>query len=265
MKQTITLLACLALSGTMVGQDAALTTARAEYKALKAEYDGVMDVYYMASRRVSSSSAYKMARAAKDTDAMRELRAAVTRPDKSIWADKFQKAADRYSPAAGEAPFLGWIALWSTNKKMATKATETIMDRHADSADLLEVAEYVGVLRRAVGKELHGKVLDMLMSSKHAMIKANALYSRGYAMVSTRGRTPSTQDLSKGKELMAECARLAKGTELALRANAPEFEKTRLQIGMQVPDIVGQDLDGVPFKLSDYRGKVVVIDFWGDW
>ena len=27
----------------------------------------------------------------------------------------------------------------------------------------------------------------------------------------------------------------------------------------------GEDIDGVPFKLSEYRGKVVVLDFWGDW
>ena len=24
-------------------------------------------------------------------------------------------------------------------------------------------------------------------------------------------------------------------------------------------------LDGVAFKLSDYKGKVVFLDFWGDW
>lgn len=43
------------------------------------------------------------------------------------------------------------------------------------------------------------------------------------------------------------------------------FEMEHLQIGMEVPEIEGEDVDGVNFKLSDYRGKVVVIDFWGDW
>ncbi|MBT7257007.1 MAG: redoxin domain-containing protein [Planctomycetaceae bacterium] len=31
------------------------------------------------------------------------------------------------------------------------------------------------------------------------------------------------------------------------------------------PEIAAEDIDGVKFKLSDYRGKVVVLDFWGDW
>jgi peroxiredoxin len=39
----------------------------------------------------------------------------------------------------------------------------------------------------------------------------------------------------------------------------------RLQIGMVAPDIAGVDTDGTNFKLSDYRGKVVVLDFWGFW
>lgn len=37
------------------------------------------------------------------------------------------------------------------------------------------------------------------------------------------------------------------------------------QIGAEAPEIVGVDLDGVEFKLSDYRGKVVMLDFYGDW
>ena len=38
-----------------------------------------------------------------------------------------------------------------------------------------------------------------------------------------------------------------------------------LNIGNTAPEIEGVDLDGVPFKLTDYRGKVVVVDFWGFW
>lgn len=36
-------------------------------------------------------------------------------------------------------------------------------------------------------------------------------------------------------------------------------------VGSVVPEIEGEDIDGVPLKLSDYRGRVVMIDFWGDW
>ena len=38
-----------------------------------------------------------------------------------------------------------------------------------------------------------------------------------------------------------------------------------LSIGKVAPEIEAEDIDGVKFKLSDYRGKVVVLDFWGDW
>jgi len=37
------------------------------------------------------------------------------------------------------------------------------------------------------------------------------------------------------------------------------------QIGQVAPEIVAEDLDGQTFKLSDYRGKVVLLDFWGNW
>jgi thiol-disulfide isomerase/thioredoxin len=40
--------------------------------------------------------------------------------------------------------------------------------------------------------------------------------------------------------------------------------RTRM-IGMAAPEIEGKDYDGVPFKLSDYRGKVVVLTFSGEW
>ncbi|MBL8755480.1 MAG: redoxin domain-containing protein [Planctomycetes bacterium] len=55
------------------------------------------------------------------------------------------------------------------------------------------------------------------------------------------------------------------GTPLAEQAKGELFELRTLAIGKTAPDIVGKDADGVEFKLSDYRGKVVVLDFWGEW
>ncbi len=37
------------------------------------------------------------------------------------------------------------------------------------------------------------------------------------------------------------------------------------QVGQPAPEIEAEDIDGQKFKLSDYRGKVVVLDFWGNW
>ena len=52
---------------------------------------------------------------------------------------------------------------------------------------------------------------------------------------------------------------------LGQMAEGDLFEIRRLQIGMVAPEIEGEDVDGQEFKLSDYRGKVVLLDFWGDW
>lgn len=48
-------------------------------------------------------------------------------------------------------------------------------------------------------------------------------------------------------------------------AKATLYEIRNLAIGKVAPEIEGEDVDGVKFKLSDYRGKVVVLDFWGNW
>jgi peroxiredoxin len=40
---------------------------------------------------------------------------------------------------------------------------------------------------------------------------------------------------------------------------------SNLTVGKVAPDISGQDLDGGPMRLSDYRGKVVLLAFSGEW
>ena len=46
---------------------------------------------------------------------------------------------------------------------------------------------------------------------------------------------------------------------------APGVATGKVAVGDPAPATRGQDLDGVPFDLADYRGKVVVLDFWGHW
>jgi hypothetical protein len=43
------------------------------------------------------------------------------------------------------------------------------------------------------------------------------------------------------------------------------FELRNLQVGKAAPEIEGEDIDGRKFRLSDYRGKVILLDFWGHW
>jgi hypothetical protein len=54
------------------------------------------------------------------------------------------------------------------------------------------------------------------------------------------------------------------GGTVGEKANAELFEVRHLQIGKEAPDIEGEDQDGKRFKLSDYRGKVVLLDFWSE-
>ena len=48
-------------------------------------------------------------------------------------------------------------------------------------------------------------------------------------------------------------------------AKSSLYELRNLSVGRIAPDIDGKDVDGVTFKLSDYRGKVIVLTFSGNW
>jgi hypothetical protein len=56
--------------------------------------------------------------------------------------------------------------------------------------------------------------------------------------------------------------KLSDGDTVGERAQAELFEVRHLRVGQEAPDIAGEDQDGKRFKLSDYRGRVVLLDFW---
>jgi hypothetical protein len=57
----------------------------------------------------------------------------------------------------------------------------------------------------------------------------------------------------------------AAGGTVGEQAKQQLFELRFLSKGKPAPEVEGEDLDGKEFKLSDYKGKVVLIDFWGNW
>lgn len=57
---------------------------------------------------------------------------------------------------------------------------------------------------------------------------------------------------------------LASFAAIALAASIVHAEK-KLAVGDEPPDTLGVDVGGKRIKLSDYRGKVVVVSFWASW
>lgn len=57
----------------------------------------------------------------------------------------------------------------------------------------------------------------------------------------------------------------AKGRFILRTHPASEYDRLELRPGSEVPDIVFTDLEGRERRLSELRGKVVLLDFWGTW
>lgn len=182
------------------------------------------------------------------------------------YVDKYFEIAARHSGeelgAKALTSCLYYAGLDATFKKHVHRAVEGIVTRHADSkaaeklgaylrmvdARALSIAERIPYLRR-----LHA-------ATKSETVKAASLYHVARCTRSTSGGDPK-RAIELYRQLLADHPKSA----FAKKARAEIFELTSLRVGMQAPDFEATDIEGRSFKLSDYRGKVVVLDFWGFW
>jgi hypothetical protein len=93
--------------------------------------------------------------------------------------------------------------------------------------------------------------------------KAAALETQ--AAILLTGRAHDAPPPSEVLELERRLAKEFSQTSSGQRAAGQLFRMENLVVGKTAPDFATQDVEGVAFKLSDYRGKVVVLDFWGFW
>lgn len=92
------------------------------------------------------------------------------------------------------------------------------------------------------------------------------LYGKDYfADLQRQDRAQAVREIEAVFEQAAEKygdLQLAGGDTVAERATGALFEIRNLSVGREAPDIEGEDQHSIRFKLSDYRGKVVLLDFW---
>jgi hypothetical protein len=92
------------------------------------------------------------------------------------------------------------------------------------------------------------------------------LYGKEYlAKLQRQDREQTIKEVEAVFEQAAEKygeVKLPGGDTVAERARAELFEIRNLSVGKAAPDIEGVDQNDKRFKLSEYRGKVVLLDFW---
>ena len=73
-----------------------------------------------------------------------------------------------------------------------------------------------------------------------------------------------THPLTRVAGLLAAISVVAMLLACGVRSNRRIPLKQRM-VGKKVPELAGQDLNGRQVKLSQFTGKVVVVDIWVEW
>ena len=179
---------------------------------------------------------------------------------------RFMAAANDYAGTEDAVPFLMFVVQQGIYQpeSPAKGALKTLISTHIKSPTLDELGPLLGALEYSLGVEEAQKICVKLeKEAGSANLRAWAMFMR--LRPTFANNPPNSEEFKMAKKTML--ATLEKTTDPYLRRSF-DAEVTVLEkfgLGMLAPDIMGPDLDGTTFKLSDYKGKVIFLDFWGDW
>ncbi len=152
------------------------------------------------------------------------------------------------------------------------KATAIVLDHHVDNpkigpalAGLVETGPAgLQYLQTVSEKALNKEVQALAFFYTALALDGKATRNEGRATDEA-----IAQARNEAVALMEKAAKLSPdtkvGTDPMTKAVARELMALKIGVGFPAPDVEGIDLDGKKIKLSSYKGKVVLFDFWATW
>jgi hypothetical protein len=233
-------------------QDKAPAPSRAErFAAIQKEWD---------DSRKAFSKAYQEAK----TPAEREK---LVYPDAKTLTPRVWDLVHEDSRDATALDALTWILQMNPSRPELEDALTAIEMDQLKSPKLGEICSLLGG-----NMQIDTKLLERIAAENpdHA-VKGQALYAIATHRLESMSKA---LDVAKAEKEAAEILdRVVKEfadvkggrSTLGEAAGADLHELRDLALGKPAPDIEAEDVTGKKFKLSDYRGKVVLLDFWGNW
>jgi hypothetical protein len=194
-------------------------------------------------------------------------RLATVRTNAPLIEAVFKRAEkEEKDPRAGD--LLAWIVSNSPagiqTADRSQKAAERLIEKYPDHAAIRTVCR--ALARTPMGEETLKQLLE---KDAKPRVKAAAALALGQTVAARAQRLPddaAEKARAEADKYLARAVELAKDdAELRTAAERALYLLRNLKVGKEAPDIKAADLDGKEFKLSDYRGKVVLLDFWGNW
>jgi RNA polymerase sigma factor (sigma-70 family) len=157
-----------------------------------------------------------------------------------------------------------WIMLNSPDGPEVEKAADVILKEHTRDTNLVSLCQQLERVRHRRSKPLLEAILKDNSSAEVQGIACFALATLLKDEAKYGQNKKATAEAEKCFErVIAKFGRVTQqGRKLEDLARPELSELRRLTIGKPAPEIEGEDLDGQPMRLSEYRGKVVVIVFW---
>jgi len=194
---------------------------------------------------------------------------AMTASDAVELAEEGKRDADGLDAAMFAIKLLGELQITGND---LDKACDIILRHHIDSPKIAPALGYM-VEVGPTGLAFLEAVVEKATKDD---VKALALYYNALALDGRAGRNEGrasdeiiTRERSKAAELIEKAVKLAPnakvGDQTLAKAAETDLISLKIGVGNPVPDVDGSDLDGKKVKLSSYRGKVVLLDFWATW